>query len=114
MVSLDAEPITWWEETAETAAWLSIVWNARREERRELRDALWPSRVARREQQEIARREARGALRAAKRKADALTPGQRRAVLFHARRGMKTNELATKLGVSRSAVLAVIAEGARR
>ena len=48
MVSLDAESHTVWEETLETWAWLSIVWNARargtpRAARRDLADACGAS-----------------------------------------------------------------------
>lgn len=114
MVSLDAESPGVWEETLETWAWLSIVWNARREERRALRDAISPMRVVRRDEQAAARRLERSAARAAKRDGDALTPTQRRAVLFRARRGMSATEIAKHLGVPLRAVRAALAEGARR
>lgn len=113
-MSLDIESPTVWEETLGTWAWLSIVWNERREERRALRDAISPSRVARRERQEAARRAERSAARAAKRDASALTESQRRSVMHRARRGMSAVEIARHFGVPVAAVRATIAEGARR
>lgn len=113
-MSLDAENHTVWSETLETWAWLSIVWNARREERRALRDAISPMRVVRRDEQEAARRAKRSAVRAAKRDASVLTESQRRSVMHRARRGMSAVEIARHFGVPVAAVRAALAEGARR
>lgn len=117
MVSLDVEPITWWEETAETAAWLSIVWNARREERRELRDAMYPRRVAERKAGVLARKAEKAARVPLRVNRVVLSPAQKREIARLRKLGMGARRIAESMGVSRHAIdrhIGLAARGSRR
>lgn len=103
-MSLDAEPITWWEETAETAAWLSIVWNARREERRELRDAMYPRRVAERQARVLARKAEKAARVPLRVNRVVLSPAQKREIARLRKLGMGAQRISESMGVSRHAI----------
>lgn len=104
MVSLDLESPTVWEETLETWAWLSIVWNERREERRALRDAISPSRVARRKQRHEERRAAELSAIPTRPNRVVLSPAQKREIARLRKKGLGAKSIAEALAVSRHAV----------